>query len=252
MNISLPRRKGSMTMVFFMFSPRILSNSWHYSLEMWAIVMPRIWLNPWWSIVGTQCHNGRQMFRFLCALRATRSVTVVDRKIPSHMANDHDNPPFGERQPHEEPPSTATKSFIVAMREGGRSRIYHAATASNFIVKSTTSNHSATTTMTIIHLANNNDAKSCRPLPQIAFLVGMREGALQNYHAASSSDLPPSSSKVGHALKTSNHLANDHDNHPLDKNLELPSAATNGCSCCNEGRDTEEFITQQHHRICRL
>ena len=31
--------------------------------------------------------------------------------------------------------------------------------------------------------------------------------------------------------------------------LELPSAATNGCSRCDEGRDTEEIITHQHHRI---
>ena len=174
---------------------------------------------------------------------------MVDRKIPSHMANDHDNQPFGERQRHEEPPSTATKSVIVAMREGGRSRIYHAATASNFIVKSTTSNHSAKASMTIIQSANYNDIKSCRPPPRIAFLVGMREGAIQNYHAASSSDLPPSSSKVGHTRKTSNHSANDHDNHPHVILLELPSATTNGCSRCDEGRDTEEIITCQHHRI---
>jgi hypothetical protein len=70
MNISLRRWKGSMTMASFMFSSRIRSNSRHYSLEVWEIVIPKIWTNPWGVIACKEHHNGRRMSKCCHELRA--------------------------------------------------------------------------------------------------------------------------------------------------------------------------------------
>lgn len=93
MNVSLHRRKGSMTMVLFTFSPRITSNSRLYSLEVWEIVMPRIWHNPWWSLLALNLITVVECFAFL--LRAAsqakkhqslNNTTTITRRtnIPDH------------------------------------------------------------------------------------------------------------------------------------------------------------------------